>query len=220
MRSPSLVLVAVVLSGLPGRPALPQSGYPTIPRALSDSEEVALARSAAPDEISQRAAVYGIRNGKPTRLVEGSNGCACMVARDLHAGSLYPICFDNEGARTRMWRELEELRLRMAGVTEDSVKAHVADAFRVGTLKTPGAFSVAYMMSPKQVLFSSPYKDGRRVGPWSPHLMIMAPGLSGAALGLRDGSAVTQFSVDVAENHTNELVVKLPSWSDGTPARP
>ena len=219
MKTVSLLSVVALVCAHAG-PGLAQDGYPTIPRPLADAEEIALARSAAPAEISERATVYTIRNDKVIRLVEGSNGCACMVARDLHAGSLYPICFDREGTRTRLLRELEELRLRMAGATEDSVKAHVTAAFRAGTLQTPASFSVAYMMSPRQVLFSSPFRDGRRVGAWSPHLMIMAPGITAQTLGLRDTSRVTQFSVDVAENHTHELVVKVPSWSDGSPARP
>lgn len=115
-----------------------------------------------------------------------------MVARDLHPGSAYPICYDAEGSRTNFWREIEEVRLRAAGGAEDSVEKHIAQLYRQGTLRYPDKFTVAY---------------------------IMAPGLSGSSMGLRDSSAVTVFSVG-EEGQVHELVVKLPSWSDGTPSRP
>src|SRR5262245_4181563 len=75
------------------------AGYPVAPRPLPDSDEIRLARTAAPAEISGAATVYAVRDGDAQVLVQGTNGCACMVSRDLHAGSLYPICFDVEATR-------------------------------------------------------------------------------------------------------------------------
>jgi hypothetical protein len=213
-------VVLVLLPGLAG-PAGAQNGYPVIPAPLPDSVEIALALTAAPEEISGRASVHAIRRGREVRLREGTNGVACMVARDLHEGSLYPICFDAEGARTRLRRELMELRLRLAGDSEPDIRRQVEEAYRTGALAMPKAMSVVYMMSPKQVLFSSPFADGRRVGAWWPHLMIMGPGLSARNLGLAENSTITTFMVgDVAGGHESELIVKLPAWSDGTPVRP
>jgi hypothetical protein len=207
--------------GLRSGPAGAQSRYPVVPAMLPDSEEIALAMTAAPAEISSGAAIYTVRGGREVRIREGTNGCACMVARDLHEGSRYPICFDAEGARTRLLRELLELRLRMAGDSEPEVSRKVEAAYRDRTLRMPSTTSVTYMMSPRQVIFSSPRSDGRRVGAWWPHLMIMGPGLSAQAMGLASPSKITTFTVGpVAEGHQVELVVKLPAWSDGTPARP
>src|SRR5262245_40757226 len=70
------------------------SGYPVRPKPLPDEEEIALARSAAPPEISDRADVYVLRAEGAVKLRTGTNGAACIVTRDLHEGSLYPICFD------------------------------------------------------------------------------------------------------------------------------
>ena len=197
-----------------------QERYPVVPAVPPDAEEIALAMTAAPAEISSRASVYTVRDGREVRIREGDNGCACMVGRDLHEGSLYPICFDAQGARTRLRRELMELRLRMTGDSEADVKRKIDAARAAGALRQPQIMSVSYMMSPKQVLFSSPFADGRRVGAWWPHLMIMGPGLSAKGLGLLEPSKVTMFSVGpVAEGHDHELVVKLASWSDGTPVK-
>lgn len=197
-----------------------ETRYPTRPAVLPDSEEIALAMTAAPPEISGSATVWSVRGGREVVLRQGTNGAACLVARDLHPGSLYPICFDAEGARTRLVRELMELRLRMAGDSEADVRRKVAAAFADGTLIRPTAMSVTYMMSPRQVLFSTPDSTGRRVGAWWPHLMIMGPGLSRANLGIPDAAGVAAFQVGTVDGyHADELIVKLPFWSDGTPAR-
>jgi hypothetical protein len=48
------------------------------------------------------------------RYVEG-------LARDLHAGSLCPICFDVEATKAVLPRELMEVSLRSLGRSEDQV---------------------------------------------------------------------------------------------------
>src|SRR3954462_3756722 len=97
-------------------------GFPERPRPLPEAEEIALATSAAPAEISAKATVYVLRATGPARAREGTNGCTCMVSRDLHKGSLYPICFDQEATQTAFPRELMELRLRFEGKNEAEVK--------------------------------------------------------------------------------------------------
>ena len=100
----NLIVLGIVATFVAVTSASAQSGasgkgYPVIPRPLPDTEEIQLARSAAPAEISGAASVYTIRDGKPHLLIQGTNGCACMVSRDLHAGSVYPICFDVEATK-------------------------------------------------------------------------------------------------------------------------
>jgi len=190
------------------------TAYPTRPVSLPDSAEIALAASAAPREITEHATIYGFRDGKEVVLRRGTNGVTCMVSRDFHAGSSYPICYDEEGSRTRLPRELMEVRLRIAGTPEDEIDRQVAAAYASGALKRPSRISVAYMMSPRQMLFSSPGPEGRRVGAWHPHLMIQSPGLAGSALGMSTEDAGPLSIGD--EPGVPELVVRLPTWSDGT----
>ena len=198
------------------------AGFPSIPTPFADSAEIALAVSAAPAPVSGAAAVYAVNAGKVRKLRDGTNGCACMVSRDSHAGSLYPICFDTEGTKTNLQRELMENSMRSLGKSEALIKSEIADAYRRGSLKHPTGMTVAYMMSPRQMLFSSPEANGTKVGPWWPHLMIAAPDLSAASIGLRPDSlpSTAPFSVDVDAGHLPQLIVRLPTWSDGTPARP
>src|SRR4051812_29832859 len=93
-------LVSLALIAASGRAQSPTDRYPVKPVPLADSAEISLAISAAPPEISGQATVYAVREGKAVTLRTGSNGVACLVGRDLHQGSLYPICMNAEGART------------------------------------------------------------------------------------------------------------------------
>ena len=140
-----------------------QSGgnrYPFKPVPLADSAEIALAVSPLPPEVYGQATVYAVRDGNVLTLREGSNGVACMVGRDLHEGGLYPICFNAEGARTAIQRELMPLRFRSLGVAEDSMDRAVSSAYARGELGVPRELALAYIMSPRQVLFSSPAATG------------------------------------------------------------
>jgi len=210
------VLLLVTFAAAAGAQSAP-NGYPVKPVPLADSVEIALAVSAAPPELSNQATVYAVRDGQVLTLRRGSNGSACVVARDLHGGSLYPICYNAEGARTVLARELLEVRLRSLGASEDSVERAVAAGYASGQLEAPKSLAMAYMMSPRQVLFSSPRPDGRRVGAWHPHLMFFVPGATPSMFGLSSEDA-EPISVSGSGTPRAEVVVKVQKWSDGTPA--
>lgn len=195
----------------------PPSAYPAKPVPLPDSIEIALAMSAAPAELSSNATVYTVRDGKVLTLRAGTNGSSCMVARDSHAGSLYPICYNPEGTRTVLERELMQVRLRTLGVAEDSIDRAVEAAYKSGELEIPKDVALAYMMSPQQVLFSNARKDGRRVGAWHPHLMVYVPGATPAKFGLSDTGTGDPIQVGAPGTPQAEVIVKLPKWADGKP---
>lgn len=198
----------------------PSKGWPTAPRPLPEAEEIALATSAAPPEISAQADVWVLRGTEFVKARAGTNGSACMLGRDLHDGSRYPICYDAEGARTWMLRELLEGTLRAKGRRESEVKEAVKSAYASGALRMPERAAMAWMMSPQQVLFSSPDSAGVRVGAWWPHVMILMPGVKPAQLGLASPSKVDVVQIHAHGETHAELIVKVPTWSDGTPARP
>jgi hypothetical protein len=215
MRLSCPLLLLVTFAAAAGAQSAP-NGYPVKPVPLADSVEIALAVSAAPPELSNQATVYAVRDGQVLTLRRGSNGSACVVARDLHGGSLYPICYNPEGARTVLARELLEVRLRSLGASEDSVERVVAAGYASGQLEAPKSLALAYMMSPRQVLFSSPRPEGRRVGSWHPHLMFFVPGATPSMFGLSSEDA-EPISVSGAGTPRAEVVVKVQKWSDGTP---
>lgn len=210
-------LVSIVIPGLLSAQNS-RATYPLPPRSLAEAREIALAMSAAPAEISSRADVWVLRGSDFVKVRTGSNGCACMVSRDLHAGSLYPMCFDQQASRTLLLREMRETSLRAKGLSETAVRDDVALALERGEIPRPMQPAVVYMMSRSQVLFSSPLAEGFRVGTWSPHLMIFQPGVTQRQLGLADDSKVEAFSFSDDPGQTPALIVKVPTWSDGTPA--
>ena len=217
MRSFSLAtIVAASVAGSSGAQS-PPVGYPVKPVPLADSVEIALAVSAAPAELSNKATVYAVRDGKVLTIRSGTNGSSCMVARDSHAGSLYPICYNPEGTRTVLKRELMEVRLRTLGVAEDSIDRAVESAYKRGELEIPKDVALAYMMSPQQVLFSNARKEGRRVGAWHPHLMLYVPGATPAKFGLSDSGTGDPIQVGSPGTPQAEVIVKLPKWADGKP---
>jgi len=209
---------ALVVLGLAPATVVAQSSYPTPPRSLGEAAEIALALTAAPAEISGNADVYVLRGTEFVKARIGSNGCACVVGRDLHHGSRYPICFDREGARTTLFRELMEGSLRAKGNSEAQVRSLVDAAYKTGQLVLPSRSSIAYMMSPRQVLFSTPDAEGVRVGAWSPHIMLMLPGVAPDQLGLAHDSKVDVIQIHDRGGSHSELIVKVPKWSDGSPA--
>jgi hypothetical protein len=216
---PCGLLAVLTLSSLRAqRPS--SSGYPVPPRPLPEADEIALAISAAPAEISAHADVYVLRGTNYVKVRSGTNGCACLVARDLHEGSRYPICYDQEGAWTSLRREMMEGSLRAQGLSEALVQGRVTAAYASGELRRPTKPSLAYMMSPRQVLFSSPDSNGVRVGAWSPHVMLMLPNVAPDQLGLAPESQVSVIQIHKEGAGHSELIVKVPTWSDGKPVTP
>jgi hypothetical protein len=193
--------------------------YPLPPPTLPEAVEIVLAMSAAPAEVSARADIYVLRGTEFVKARSGTNGNACMVARDLHEGSLYPICFDQEGTRTLLLHEMMETALRARGLTETEVKQKVQAARARGALPDPAKAALAYMMSPRQVLFSSAEANGVRVGAWHPHIMIAKSGFTPQQLGVLPSSGLGFMQVsDPGGPPLHEFVVLLPVWSDGTSA--
>lgn len=198
--------MAVLLVILTASPAAAQQRVHVL---LPESTEIALARSAAPAALSDSAAVYVLRPGGHVRVIEGSNGAACLVARD-HPHSLYPICYDAAAAATVMRAELLSQQLRERGVTGDSLKVEISAAFGRGELKPPATIAVVYMMSPHQVLYAG--ENGRHVGRWHPHLMIHGPGVDARGIGfsgLPDGN----YQVSNETGHSPNFVVFTSDWA-------
>ncbi len=208
----SLALAAIALSDTK------QNAYPVVPHPLPDADEIALATSAAPAAISARAEVWAARSTGAVKIRAGSSGIACAVVRDLHEGSLYPICFDAEAARSQMRLELLKTTLRAKGMAEDKVERELAAAFARGELHAPAKPAISYMMSPRQVLFSSPFKSGQRIGAWHPHLMISTPGMTVEQLGILPTTELEFLQLDNPGKPDAQLIVTLPSWSDGKSA--
>ena len=164
----------------------PLSQYMMKPEA-----EIALARSAAPGNVSARATIKVLTAAGYKVARQGDNGFVCIVMRgwgaptftpapfrDLvyYAKLRAPICFNPAASRTVL--PLQELRakLGMEGKTPDQLAEGVQAAYAKGELPKMEAVAFAYMFSADQDL-------GPGVGPWHPHMMLYTPYYENSMLG-------------------------------------
>src|SRR5215468_6791351 len=170
-----LFLMMAILSGQ----AVAQ--YPPLREYMMPRDaEIALAKSAAPANISGNATVKVLTASGYEVVHSGSNGFVCMVMRGWAAPTYTPtqfrnlvydatvrapICFDPAASRTVMpYYELRS-KLGMEGKTPDQIAESVQAAYVTGKLPKRESVSFAYMWSADQSL-------GPGIGEWHPHMMI------------------------------------------------
>jgi hypothetical protein len=168
------------------------SKYPPLSEYMMTPEaEVALARSAAPENVSGHATVKILAASGYKVAAQGDNGFVCIVMRgwgaptfspaqlrDLvyYAKLRAPICFNPVASRTVL--PLQELRARlgMEGKTPDQIAEAVQAAYAKGELPKMEIVAFAYMFSADQDL-------GPGVGHWHPHMMVYTPYYENSMLG-------------------------------------
>jgi hypothetical protein len=193
------------------------SKYPPLGEYLMPRDaEIALARSAAPAAIADRATIKILTTSGYVVAREGDNGVVCMVMRGFTAptytpaqfrGLVYdpsvraPICFTAPAARTAMPYYELRTKLAMEGKGPDQIAEGVQAAYVKGELPLRDAVTFAYMWSAHQHL-------GPGIGAWHPHLMVFAPYYTNSMLGDNEfGSPLPQLSDDAG---TPFAVVVIP----------
>jgi hypothetical protein len=166
---PSLASAQAAARSRPGKRAL-----------LPAPREIALARSAAPAEVSRDATVYVLTDTGYAVAVPGTNGNACLVDRSW-PDSLEPQCFDPEGSATIMQTSLAQMAGIQQGRPGDAIDRELAEGLRSGRFRLPTRPALSYMMSSAQRLIGD---DGRPAGNWQPHLMLFMPYMTSEQLGL------------------------------------
>lgn len=195
---------------------LASAGFPavlagqTMPIALSESREIALARSAAPASVSGEATVLVLRGNRFEVAVEGTSGVSCMVGRSRIV-SLEPICYDEEASRTIMQIEIRLVEALLEGRQRDEVEAEIAEAIGRGELPIPSRPAVAYMLSSGQILISD---DGTNVGAWRPHYHTYIPFVTAADLGLSGPPDFNLPFVDKEGEPTASIITVLSEFVD------
>ena len=199
--------------------------YPTMApiaqyRVAPRSEEIALARSAAPMSISGNADVLTLGSHGYETAVKGKNGFVCVVERSWGAGFddaqfwnpkvRAPICFNAAAARSVLTGYLERTKWVLAGVSRPGMIARTKAALAANTLLAPEPGAMCYMMSKQGYLSDA---DGH----WHPHLMFFLAHTAGAAWGANlDGSP--KFAAQGDPEPVTTFFVPVTKWSDGTPA--
>ena len=198
--------------------------YPTmapLDQYLMDrNAEIALARSAAPEAISQDAEVIVLgRHGYET-AVKGKNGFACIVERSWASETddpqfwnprmRAPICFNAAESRSVLPITIKKTEWVLAGRSKAQVAEALKAAFEKRELGTMESGAMCYMMSKQGYLNDS-------AGHWLPHLMFFLPLTDGTTWGADlPGSPV--ITLKNTEERLTVFLVPVWKWSDGTPA--
>jgi len=181
--------------------------------------ETALARSAAPESISQDADVLVLgRHGYET-AAKGKNGFVCFVQRSWAAGPddpefwnpklRSPICINSPAARSFLPLIMKKTEWVLAGRSKAQISEDLQAAFDKKDLPTlePGAMS--YMQSKQGNLNDS-------AGRWHPHVMFFVPLAEALTWGANlPGSPI--LATEDPPEHMTIFMIPLAKWSDGTP---
>jgi hypothetical protein len=214
-------------------PAKPYDRMAPVDAYLMDrTQEIALARSAAPASISRDATVLVLTRTGYETAVTGSNGFVCWVARGFAGATDWPErwnpkiraagCDNPQAARTVT--EIAKLRTAMTltGHADAEVAAHIQSALRSRKIPPLAAGAMCYMMSKSSYLSDEGGHD-------MAHVMFYVPLKDGADWGANaTGSPVFGgnywfYSPDhqadaAALPPLSVLLVGVGTWSDGTPA--
>jgi len=207
----------VALAALSADASAQESKYPPIDRYLMPRDaELALARTAAPPSLSERATIKVLTRSGFVVAHQGNNGAVCMVMRGFSAPTFTPaqfrdlvydptvrapICFTAPAAKVAM--PYYELRtaLALAGKGPDEIAEAVKAAYTRGTLPRREGVTIAYMWSAHQHLASG-------IGAWHPHVMLFAPNYDNAMVGGHPfGSLLPQVTDDAGTPFT---VIVIP----------
>jgi hypothetical protein len=152
--------------------------------------QIELALSAAPTEVSSKAAVYILGPKGYEKVREGTNGFSCLIERSFKETtqtSSAPACFDAEGSGSIMVAYLRREELRAEGKSEEEIKDDIAEGYKDGRFKVPGP-GFLYMMSNENYFYDS---DAKQWGAVPPHLMFYAPYKTAKDLGYESISPTT-----------------------------
>lgn len=221
-----IVLTFALQIVLPG--AVAQAGKTAYPAMaplnqylISDEKsEISLARSAAPNSISDGAEVMVLgRDGYKT-VVKGTNGFLCIVERSWGASTdqtefwnpkiRAPHCFNAQAVRSFAPIYLMKTRLVLAGKSKPEIAQDIATALDKKEIPSLESGAMAYMMSKQQYL-----NDGGKS--WHPHVMFFSPGDMTKSWAANDPNSPVMVAND-PEEHVTILFVLAGKWSDGTAA--
>jgi hypothetical protein len=144
----------------------------SLPRDL----EIRLAVNALPKQLRPGATVMVMESAGYVEARHGTNPFTCIVSR--RGGNFYPVCFDEEGARTILPAFADDAVLRLKGATDEDVERQLAQGFAQGRYRPPTRPGVAYMLSPATYML----ENGKLTRSF-PHTMFYAPFLTNADIG-------------------------------------
>ncbi len=217
---------AALLISFGAAPARAAGPYPAMApmeqyRSASVEAEIALARSAAPPEISNDAEILVLGEHGYETAVKGKNGFVCDVERSWankfdepefwNPKMRAPTCYNAAAARSVLPEYLKRTEWLLAGASREEMARRTQASIAARVIGAPETGSMAYMMSRDQ------YLGDAGGGHWHPHLMFFLPPmpLSTWGAGIKGGAV---FGDAESPEPITVFFVPVPKWSDGTSA--
>ena len=216
-----LALSAAALAGAQGAPTSYASMAPVEQYLMNDrAEEIALARSAAPASIADKADVLVLARDGYITAVKGDNGFVCLVARSWAKSTddpefwspkvSAPMCVNAPAAKTYLPLVLMKAKLALAGKSRTEIAQALTSALDKKVLPPLEPNAMAYMLSKQQYLGDSDVH-------WHPHMMWYAPGDATQSWGANLPGSPAYAGFTPQDRMTTFFVV-IRKWSDGTEA--
>jgi hypothetical protein len=218
--------LAVVLSALAGYAVADATPYeqmaPIAQYLMPSGSEIALARSAAPAAISDKATVLTLNSKGYDTVVRGTNGFTCFVERSWGAPFQspdfwnpkvrVPICYNLPASKSVLTYTLRRTKFALAGDSKERILDEVRAAVARNEFPSPQPGAMSFMMSKDGYLADAEDSGGH----WHPHLMFHVPKVAGASWGANlPGSPVIVDDREIPEPQTI-FMVTVSHWSDGT----
>jgi hypothetical protein len=200
-------------------PAAPYAKMAPVDQYLmaNRDEEIALARSAAPDSIARDAEVQVLKRHGFETAVRGKNGFVCIVARGWTSAPdadfwnpkvRVPMCLNAPAARTYLQRLNKETQWGLEGHTQAQTAESVTASLAKRELPAMEPGAMCFMMSKQG--------DGGDSTPhWPSHLMFFYSDTDPAIWGGNLAGSPVLAVADTVE-HLTTFVVVVHRWSDGT----
>lgn len=167
--------------------------FEPLPRDL----EIQLAISALPPHLRDDATVYVLNPSRGFEIArKGTNGFHALVARtgdDSFRGTwplkayrddlLYPISFDEAGARAPMRVFFDAAEMQAKGKPPEELKKLIQERYKTGYYKAPDRAGVSYMLAPILRTYVSPDVNDNVATSIVPHIMHYAPNVSSSEVG-------------------------------------
>jgi hypothetical protein len=220
-------LAAVAGAGAPAaadtnsKTALYERMAPLEKYLMPDDAEIALARSAAPPAISDKATILALKPQGYETAANGSDGFTCLVERSWmspfdspefwNPKMRGPVCYNPAASKSILAYTLRRTKLVLAGLSKAQMLDNIRTAAAGKELPWPESGAMSFMMSKDAYL-------GDAQGHWHSHLMFHVPKAAAATWGANlPGSPVVLDDRQVPEPETIFLV-PVAHWSDGTEA--
>ncbi len=188
---------------------------------MDQAAEIALARTAAPAPVSDKAEILVLGAHGYKTAVKGTNGFVCYVGRswenDIDNSEFWnprqraPECVNKAAARSVLPSYLQRTQWVLSGVSRAAMIHRTKAEIAARQITAPEVGAMCFMLSKDGYIASAG-------GPWHPHVMFWAPRGPGSEWGADlKGSPVLSSSSDLMPFTIYFVLVR--KWSDGTLAK-